>query len=124
VNRGFFWLATVALAGAAAAGAVLLDAARPGAAEPTVIRITAKRFEYNPAKVVLKKGVPVVLELVALDRTHGFKVPALGLRVDVLQDQVVRVPFTPDKAGRFVFSCDIFCGDGHEDMDGTIVVEE
>lgn len=124
MNRGFFWLATVALAGAAAAGAVLLDAARPGAAEPTVIRITAKRFEYNPAKVVLKKGVPVVLELVALDRTHGFKVPALGLRVDVLQDQVVRVPFTPDKAGRFVFSCDIFCGDGHEDMDGTIVVEE
>jgi cytochrome c oxidase subunit 2 len=95
-----------------------------GAQAPTVVRITAKRFEYNPPRIVLKKGVPVVLELTALDRTHGFKVPSLGLRTDVLQDQVVRIPFVPDKVGTFAFACDIFCGDGHEDMEGKIVVEE
>ena len=92
----------------------------PGAER--VIRITAKRFEYIPPEVVLKKGVPVVLELVALDRTHGFKVPSLGLRTDVLQDQVTRIPLTPDKAGTFNFACDIFCGDGHEGMEGKVVV--
>jgi cytochrome c oxidase subunit 2 len=29
----------------------------------------------------------------------------------------------PDKAGNFAFFCDVFCGDGHEDMDGTLVIE-
>jgi cytochrome c oxidase subunit 2 len=33
------------------------------------------------------------------------------------------VTLTPDKAGSFTFFCDIFCGDGHEDMEGTLVVE-
>ena len=28
----------------------------------------------------------------------------------------------PDKTGKFTFSCDVFCGDGHEEMTGTIVV--
>ena len=106
------------------AAAVLLIAVESRAQAPAVVRITAKRFEYNPPRVVLKKGVPVVLELVALDRTHGFKVPGLGLRSDVLQDQATRIPLTPDKAGTFNFACDIFCGDGHEDMEGQIVVEE
>ncbi|MCC6469183.1 MAG: cytochrome c oxidase subunit II [Alphaproteobacteria bacterium] len=112
--------AVVALA-TAAAGALTPARAAP---EPAVIRISAKKFEYTPAKIVLKKGVPVVLELTAIDRIHGFKMPALGIRSDVLPDQTVRVPLTPDKPGTFVFACDVFCGDGHEDMDGTIVVEE
>jgi cytochrome c oxidase subunit 2 len=66
----------------------------------------------------------VILELNSLDRTHGFKVPDLGLDVAVLSDTTVRVRVVPEKAGRFVFLCDNFCGDGHEDMDGVIVVSE
>jgi cytochrome c oxidase subunit 2 len=31
---------------------------------------------------------------------------------------------TPEKVGNFMFVCDLFCGTGHDDMDGTIVVEE
>jgi len=30
--------------------------------------------------------------------------------------------FTPDKVGTFTFLCDIFCGDGHEGMSGTMKV--
>jgi len=33
------------------------------------------------------------------------------------------VTITPDKPGTFVFFCDVFCGDGHEEMAGTLVVE-
>ena len=32
--------------------------------------------------------------------------------------------FTADKAGRFDFLCDVFCGDGHEDMSGTLIVDD
>jgi cytochrome c oxidase subunit 2 len=37
---------------------------------------------------------------------------------------VSRVRLVPDKVGTFPFVCDIFCGSGHEDMTGTIVVTE
>jgi cytochrome c oxidase subunit 2 len=30
----------------------------------------------------------------------------------------VRVRVVPEKAGRFAFLCDNFCGDGHEHMAG------
>jgi cytochrome c oxidase subunit II len=29
---------------------------------------------------------------------------------------------TPDKTGTFTFACDVFCGSGHEDMTGTLIV--
>ncbi len=89
-----------------------------------VIQITAKRFEYSPKEITLKKGVPVVLEFTSLDRFHGFDCPGLKLRMDIRPGKVNTLRFTPDKAGTFPFHCDNFCGSGHEGMRGTIVVIE
>jgi cytochrome c oxidase subunit 2 len=89
-----------------------------------VIQITAKRFEYSPNNITLKKGIPVVLEFTSLDRLHGFNCPGLGIRSDIFPDKKTRLRFTPDKVGAFPFHCDNFCGDGHEGMTGTITIEE
>jgi len=92
--------------------------------EDTVIKIVAKKFEYAPNVIKLKKGVPVVLEFTTLDVLMGFKVPDLGIRTDIIPGKVSRVRLVPDKVGTFPFLCDIFCGSGHENMTGTIVVTE
>ena len=89
-----------------------------------VIKITAKRFEYNPNEIKLKKGVPAVLEFTSLDRLHGFSCPDFGIRTDIAPGKVATVRFVPDKAGTFPFHCDIFCGDGHEEMTGKFIVED
>ncbi len=89
-----------------------------------VIQITAKRFEYSPKEITLKKGVPVALEFTSLDRLHGFNCPGLNLRMDIRPGKVNILRFTPDKAGTFPFHCDNFCGSGHEGMRGTILVTE
>ena len=89
-----------------------------------VVKMTAKKFEYSPKEITLKKGVPTVLEITALDRVHGFDCPDLKIRETLMQGKVTKVSFTPQKAGTFPFHCDIFCGDGHEDMTGTIIVTE
>ena len=97
-----------------------------GAAEdpaPRVIKVTAKKFEFSPAEIHVRKGEHVVLELTALDRKHGFKLPEFKIRSDVPPGETARVELTPDRAGRFPFACDVFCGDGHEDMTGTLVVD-
>ena len=89
-----------------------------------VIKITAKRFEYNPREIRLKKGVSVVLELTSLDRLHGFNCPDLGIRGDINPEKVTRIDLTPQKSGTYIFFCDNYCGEGHENMNGTFIVEE
>jgi len=89
-----------------------------------VIEITAKKFDYTPNRITLKKGVPVVLEFRTEDVLMGFNAPDLGTRADIIPGQVARVHLVPNKVGTFAFFCDIFCGSGHENMTGTITVVE
>jgi len=88
------------------------------------IHITAKKFEFTPDTITLKKGEPVVFVLSSQDRKHGFNLRGFGIHADVNPGEVARVRFTPNKTGKFTFSCDVFCGEGHEDMTGTVVVTE
>ena len=88
------------------------------------IHITAKKFDFTPDTITLKKGEPVVLVISSQDRNHGFNLRGFGIRADIKPGGTARIRFTPNKTGRFTFSCDVFCGDGHEDMTGTIVVTE
>ena len=114
-------LVVFAVVGTAVGWHRFATAAVPAGTEQ-VVHMTAKRFEYTPSEITLKRGVPVILELTALDRDHGFKVPEFGLRADVKLGEVARVRIVPDHTGRFEFRCDVFCGDRHEDMAGEIVV--
>jgi len=117
-------LITVALlASALLPGLVVYTRANAVPAE-RVIHITAKRFDFSPDSITLKKGEPVVFELSSADREHGFNLRAFGIRTNVSPGKVTRVRLTPDKTGKFTFSCDVFCGDGHEEMTGTVVVTE
>ncbi len=90
-----------------------------------VIKITAKKFEYNPNVITIKKGVPVIFEFTSLDRVHGFTVPDLGnIRLTIEPGKVNRITILAPKAGTYEFHCDLFCGEGHEGMTGKIIVEE
>ena len=100
----------------------------PRAPRPPVsvqhIRISAAMWRYAPDSIQLKKGETVVLELVSEDRKHGFTVPDWGVRSDIVPGKVAEVTVTPPRAGQVPFHCDIFCGDGHEEMTGVFVVTE
>lgn len=87
-----------------------------------IVKVVARKFNFTPDKIPLKKNVPVVFELTTLDVIMGFNLPDFGLRADIMPGTVSRVRFTPDRTGEFPFHCDIFCGSGHEDMTGVITV--
>ncbi len=53
----------------------------------------------------------------------GFNAPDFKVRTDIPPGKLMRVELTPDKAGTFTFFCDVFCGSGHEEMNGTFIVE-
>ena len=112
----------VAATAASASPLRAADAPAASNAAERVVQVTARRFTYNPDVIELELGVPVVIELTSLDRDHGFTVPDLGLRIDVEPGKTARVRVVPDKVGTFAFHCDVFCGSGHEEMAGRIVV--
>ena len=104
--------------------AVSVWALAASAAKPAerVIQVTAKKFEFSPSTIELKVGEPVVLEVTTLDRKHGMKSPELGIDAVIVPGKKTLVHLVPDKAGTFSFHCSVFCGSGHEDMAGEIVV--
>lgn len=93
-------------------------------AKEQVGKIIAQRFIFIPNEIVVKKGQPVVLEISSLDFTHGFNAPGLHVRADLPPGMVTKVRFTPMQSGVYPFVCDNFCGVGHEEMEGRIVVKE
>jgi cytochrome c oxidase subunit 2 len=109
---GIAGLAALAMGGAAAL-------AQP---KPRVIKISARRFTYSPSQIALKRGEAVTLELTTEDVFMGFNVPDFNVRSDIVPGKTSTLTFTPDKAGTFIFLCDVFCGDGHETMSGKMVV--
>ncbi|MGE5616479.1 MAG: cupredoxin domain-containing protein [Bacillota bacterium] len=110
------------IGGAALAGGVLLGVRVAAQAGPRVIPVVARKFVFIPNEIKLKKGEPVTLEFTSPEVVMGFNLPDFKVRTDIIPGQTAHVTFTPDKAGTFTFLCDVFCGDGHEGMNGTLVV--
>lgn len=89
---------------------------------PHRIDVTAKRFEFQPGEITLKKGEPVVLVLRSIDVAHGIRFKELGIETKVGRGQTSELAFTPDKTGTFVGHCSVFCGSGHGAMTLTLHV--
>jgi cytochrome c oxidase subunit 2 len=108
------------------AAPLLLSAARPApalASEPQVVKLIAQRFHYTPGEFRVKAGQPILLEFTALDFVHGFNMPDLKVRADLLPGTVTRVSLPAVQAGSYDFVCDNFCGDKHEEMHGRMIVQ-
>ena len=107
----------------AAVGATLVGATVAQVApSPRVIKITARRFAYEPNEIPLKVGEPVVVEINSLDFVHGMNLPDLGKRLDLVPGRINRLELQPSAPGVIDFLCDNFCGEGHETMNGRFVV--
>ena len=92
--------------------------------EPKVIEISAKKFEFTPSQITLKRGEPVILRLSSSDRVHGFMSKPLKIDTDIPADKTADVPVTPDTAGDFTVICDHYCGTGHGNMKMKVTVVE
>ncbi len=85
--------------------------------------MTAKQWEFVPARIVVNEGDTVVLTITSEDVDHGFSLPTFGVNATLEAGKAVTVKFVANKKGTFTFSCSVFCGSGHSHMSGTLVVE-
>jgi cytochrome c oxidase subunit II len=91
---------------------------------PKRIEIVAKRFDFTPGEVTLKKGVPVVIAFTSKDVAHGVKFKELNLVIASGKGETKEITYTPTQTGTFVGQCSVFCGSGHGGMKMTLHVTE
>jgi cytochrome c oxidase subunit II len=94
------------------------------AVEPKVIEITAKKYDFSPSQITLKKGESVILRLTSTDRVHGFMSRPLKIDTDISPNKATDVAVTPAAAGDFTVICDHYCGTGHGNMKMKVSVVE
>jgi cytochrome c oxidase subunit 2 len=105
-----------------------------------VIEVTAKKYEYSPAPLHVKRGTKVQLKITATDHDHGFKIAtfpdgaaqdvAPGLVFASAQDcwqlkkgETTTIEFLAQSQGTYAFRCCHTCGVGHRGMKGELVVD-
>jgi len=113
-------LIAVAILVAAAAWTVN-GAARQDA--PREIDVVARRFAFEPARIEVAVGERVRLRVVSADGVHGFEIKKFKVKKEIPRGTTpVIIEFTASEAGEFPILCSEYCGDGHEDMQGQLVV--
>lgn len=71
----------------------------------------------------LPVGRPVKALLRSVDVVHNFYVPEFRAKMDLMPGLVSYFWFTPTRVGTFEILCAGFCGVGHPQMRGNIVIE-
>ncbi|MEK6891573.1 MAG: cupredoxin domain-containing protein [Nanoarchaeota archaeon] len=86
-------------------------------------RITAKQFEFVPSTIEINKGDKVRLIVTSVDVPHGIAIPDYAIDKRIEPGQPVTIEFMADKPGTFTFYCSVFCGSGHSNMKGQLIVK-
>jgi cytochrome c oxidase subunit 2 len=91
--------------------------------EPRTIEVVAKRFAFEPARIEVTEGERVKLVVKSADGVHGIEIKKFKVNKRVPRGgDSVTIEFVASTAGEFPILCSEYCGDGHEDMKGMLVV--
>ena len=91
-----------------------------------ILSIHAQRSSSTEPVITINKNDRVVLKLRSSDVTHGFSLKTYGIYLTegIQPGKTIYVSFVADKAGSFPFACNVYCGDIHRHMRGTLIVRE
>jgi len=106
-----------------------------------VIDMTAKKYDFPPSPVHVKKGQKVQLKITSTDRDHGVKIPLVPDGADpkgapgliftspeecwkIKKQETVSIEFVAHTPGTYTIKCCVDCGMGHRHMKGQIIVDE
>ena len=92
--------------------------------EPRVVEIVAKHYSFEPATVTASVGETLRLMVVSADGPHGIEIKKFKVKKAIPRGTTpVVIEFTANEAGQFPILCSEYCGEGHNDMKGMLVVQ-
>ncbi len=131
VRRSFISITLITAASSIAAFSAIAGAPQdpspaPAATEPKVFEVVARRFDFEPATIEVTEGDQVRLLVRSADGPHGVEIKQFKVKKAVPRakpgDSPVVIEFVASSAGEFPILCSEYCGNGHKDMTGRLVV--
>jgi cytochrome c oxidase subunit 2 len=90
---------------------------------PREIPVVAQRFTFEPARVEVMEGERIRLVVTSADGVHGVEIKKFKVNKKVPRGgDKVTIDFVASAPGEFPILCSEYCGNGHEEMKGTLVV--
>jgi heme/copper-type cytochrome/quinol oxidase subunit 2 len=88
-----------------------------------VVDFEAFRYGFAPDPLVVREGKRVRLRMKSRDVEHGATILAIGFSAVVPAGAVREAEFdAPGQPGAYAIYCNVYCGPGHGNMRGTMVV--
>lgn len=88
------------------------------------VNIVAWAWAFDPDEIRVPVGSTVTFYLNSGDYLHGFKIRGTTASLMAIPGQTGQVTYTFDTPGEYLFVCHEYCGRGHHDMAGRVIVEE
>jgi cytochrome c oxidase subunit 2 len=86
-----------------------------------IIYLRAGRFSFTPV-LQLVAGVTYQLRLFSGDTIHGYQIPGVKLRYEIIPGYLLESELTVAHAGEYLVLCDEFCGDNHHLMTTRLTI--
>jgi cytochrome c oxidase subunit 2 len=86
--------------------------------------VIAQMWMFVPRELTVPQGAEVTFIMTSRDITHGILIEEHDVNLMLLPGQVARATTTFDRPGTYQMICHEYCGPGHHNMIGTIIVEE
>lgn len=84
--------------------------------------IVARAWQFQPNEIEVPVGSSVTFTLASPDVIHGFVLAGTNANVMVIPGQIAQVTAKFEKPGEYVWVCHEYCGFGHHQMFGKVVV--
>jgi cytochrome c oxidase subunit 2 len=93
------------------------------ASAPREIPVVAKRFTFEPARIEVTEGERIRLVVASGDGVHGVEIKKFKVNKKVPRGgDRITIDFVASAPGEYPILCSEYCGNGHEEMKGTLVV--
>lgn len=86
------------------------------------IHMGVRQWAWDPEEIRVKQGELVRLVIHNADVPHAIAIPELGIDADIPEEGAV-VEFVAKTKGTFRMFCSVYCGEGHMEMQGKILIE-
>ena len=103
----------------------------PGFADPGVervgeneyeVHVIAVQFAYFPGEIEVPANSTVTFHLTSEDVIHSYSVVGTNANTMIIPGEVASITVEADEPGEYGILCSEYCGPGHHDMEGKLVV--
>jgi cytochrome c oxidase subunit II len=87
------------------------------------VHMLAHMWAWTPSPLHVPRGAAITFYVTSADVLHGFQVPSTTINVTAVPGIIGSVTYTFAHAGTYNIICNEYCGIGHHNMIGRIIVD-